>query len=402
MSELLRHTADEDALVIAHVVASDIGWFARSCLKELLEPGTSPHRHVLLSFTTRSSPQIDTGPVRRVHAPSRLPVMRTLALRRQLAEIVLESGARRMILHAWSPAAARWCAPLIDDDHRLVIEVPEGRDAAKVVIWPPTGRLRHIPVYVCPGPRTVETLVHAGVPRLQCIAPPRSLRWQRPSADRTAWLRATLGLVAEDRTVVILPPLTRESGAFEAAWACLLVRQVYPRLRLLVAGGSSEADRIMRLLKSVRHEAMGCLVPPDVSLGDLVALAEVAAYIPHDSEVAPALPAARDAGAHVVTTVRQYSGTDVILCRARSVRDAARAILKALDRPRTRPGSAAAPGGTPGLAGAYEELYKRMARDWRSERASHSPAVTAHAPAGTTAIDSVGARVSAPHVELSA
>jgi hypothetical protein len=307
--------------------------------------------------------------------------MRTLALRRQLAQIVLESGARRMILHAWSPAAARWCAPLIDDDHRLVVETPEGKNAARTVIWPPAGRLRHVPRYICPGGGTVEVLVRAGVPRVQCDAPPRTLGWRRPSAERVALLRASLRLSADERVVAVLPPVARASGAFESAWACLLVRQVCPQLRVLVLRGSAEAARIERLLKSVRHEALGCFAPPTLGLGELVALADVAVYVPRASEVAPAIAAARDAGVRVVTTVAGHAGEDVIVCRPRSVRDAARAILQALDQPGIDRGANANRvfAASPNLAEAYGAIYGRIAGDWRGDRVFRAAGTT---PAG--------------------
>ncbi len=377
MNELPGNAVSEDVPVVAHIVASDTAWCERQMLEQLLAGGIPPFRQILLSCTTRSSPQLGTSPVRRVHAPSRLPVLRTLALRRQLAEIVLETGARRMILHAWSPRAARWCAPLVDDAHRLVVETPE-RCPSGAVVWPTSGRLRHMPAYACPSARALSELGRAGVPSWACTVMPRTLPWRFPARDRVATLRRSLKLATGDRVVVVLPPHSRATGVMEAAWACILVRQVAPSLRVVVARGSDESLRTERLLDSVRHAEMGCFAPSDTTLGELVALADVAVFIPRASDVAPAIPAALASGATVVTTVPALPADESVLrCAPGSVRDAARAILKALDRKagaeRIQHSAKQLESPPPGfIERAYAELYSQLIHSGRIDHTSRT------------------------------
>ncbi len=128
--------------------------------------------------------------------------------------------------------------------------------------------------------------------------------WFEPPAERFTLrhqVRRRLRLEPEQRVAVVLPPICRESGAFEAVWGAMLAEKVEPRLRVILPGGSREAERIMRLVAACRH---GFFVrrAPDASLPELLAAADVALLCARSAVSQTGLLSAAAAGLAVVAT----------------------------------------------------------------------------------------------------
>lgn len=367
--------AGDAAVAVAHVAAADIGWLERQTLAQVLRAPQLPFRQFLFAYSTRSSPHFDDLPARPIHAPSRLPVLRALALQRAMSDVVLQTGVRHIILHAWSPKAARWCGPLIDDDHRLVVQAPWGSDAPRSICWPRSGRLHHTPAYVCPNLRAIERLRANGVPAERCtLVRPSPPRAAAPRGE-AATLRERLGLEADAIVALVLPPITRTGGAFNAVWAGMLVEKVYPTLRMVVPSAGSETARIGRLVRSVRHEQLTRFAPPDVDLVELLAIADVAIYVPTGESPATAAMLAAEAGVPLVASSTADvldvlpNGAAARLCAPGNVREAGRALLAVLDAlpPGVRLRRDIAAAQPPArLESQYSAVYRAIAEDLRA------------------------------------
>lgn len=275
------------------------------------------------------------GQVERIHAPAPLRRLRELALRRHLALLGLWDAPRPIVLHAWSPQAAAWARGLAAGHRPLLVEVDPGDDLRQVARWSATGTLG----MVCRSGSLRDRLLDFGVPaaRIRCIRPPAA---NSPSAPaRRAATRQMLGLSDDDRAVLVLPPLTRASGGFVAAWAALLAEKVRHDVRLLLPADGPDTPRVRRLIEDCRHRWMVRWAPPHLALGDLLAACDLAAFTPIADAPLSSLAAAVVAGlpvvASAVPTVLELltDGHTGWLCRPGDPKDAARALLHALEHP---------------------------------------------------------------------
>lgn len=148
-----------------------------------------------------------------------------------------------------------------------------------------------------------------------------------------------LGLSDDDRAVLVLPPLTRASGGFVAAWAALLAEKVRHDVRLVLPADGPDTLRVRRLIEDCRHAWMVRWAPPHLPLGDLLAACELATFTPVAdaplSNLAATIVAGHPVVASAVPTVLELLTDRQTgwLCRPGDPKDAARALLHALEHP---------------------------------------------------------------------
>ncbi len=323
------------APVVIHVTAADLDPAQRAVLERLAAPQDS-YAHYLFHVGGGRGPRVPGLPVQRVHAPFDWPVLGAGLLRRAVLARVPAGPPR--IVHVWTRAAARRAVGLAEDAAAMLFEVPPTLDAAGLRTW-----LCDVPLaaaaLACPLSAVRARLEALGVPRRQClIVPPLVDVAALEAADRDA-ARARCGLSSGDTAVLILPPIERGSGAFYTAWAGMLVEKIRPDVRLVLPLGSAEGNRIGRLVAACEHRWMFRTVEPDVSLPELVTAADLAAHLALGPVRPFGLAAALAAGRALVATdnaaVRELRGDRgaVWWCRPRDPKDAARALLAALEAP---------------------------------------------------------------------
>ena len=271
----------------------------------------------------------------RVHAPAPLRWLQELALRRHLARLRLWDAPRPAVIHAWSPLAAAWARGLVTGQRPLLVEVDPGDDLRQVARWSATGTL----ALVCRSNALRDRLIQLGIPpvRIRCIRPPVASSPGAPA--RRAATRQMLRLSDDDRAVLVLPPLTRAGGGFVATWAALLAEKVRRDVHLILPADGPDTLRVRRLIEDCRHSWMVRWVPPHLPLGDTLAASDLAVFTPVADaplfSVAAAVAAGIPVVATAVPTVRELL-TDrqtAWLCRPGDPKDAARALLRALEHP---------------------------------------------------------------------
>jgi len=278
----------------------------------------------------------------RLHLPPFCAPFAAQILRRHLKARNLWP-ARDLLLHAWSPAAARACVPLAGPGCRVVVEIETADAALASVLWPPSGRRAAVPTFICQTDFARRRVLQRGVPDDLCtvIRPtsaPAGIPNTRASAARAA-LRERLNLANGDFAILPLAPLTRQTGAFVAAWGTLLTEKIRPEVRLLLPPDGPERLRIHRLMESCRHEHVARFAPPGLPRADLLASADLAIYLPTGDAPQGALVAALASGCPLlaadVAPLREIltPGPCAWLCPPRSPAHAARGILAALEQP---------------------------------------------------------------------
>ena len=128
--------------------------------------------------------------------------------------------------------------------------------------------------------------------------------WFEPPADRFVLrhqVRRRLDLEPEQLVALVLPPVTRASGAFEAVWGAMLAEKVEPRLRLILPAVSREAARVLRLVSACRHEFF-VRPAPHAALAELLVAADVAILAAREAVSQTGLLSAAGAGVPLVAT----------------------------------------------------------------------------------------------------
>ncbi len=162
-----------------------------------------------------------------------------------------------------------------------------------------------------------------------------------------------------------MPPVTRATGGYFAAWAGLLVEKIHGCLRIVAPGGSREAERIGRLARAVRHDHMVRLAPAAMSIHDLLAAADVSLYLERGEGSLSTPLTALAAGVALIAVdtpaLRAVlpSESAAWLVPDRQPKTVAAALLRVLDRP----GEAArrAVAARDALAGRFEPAAKLAA-----------------------------------------
>jgi len=252
-------------------------------------------------------------------------------------------GASASIVHCWSVKALSW---VLADRGRtpVLLELEPPLDARRLMrgIAPPlrrfvvrSGRVR---VVCCSECQRLE-LREAGLSGDACLLIRDAVDQAALEAADPQTGRSALGLDADDTAVLVLPPVVRETGAFWAAWAAMLLQQVRPRARLVLPNESREARRVARLVASCRRTWMLRLAGKNLPLAQLLAAADLAVYLPARdaplSAVVWAMAAGRPIVAADVPAVREMlaDGLTAWLCRPKSPKDACRRMLQALEDP---------------------------------------------------------------------
>ncbi len=168
------------------------------------------------------------------------------------------------------------------------------------------------------------------------IATPTALEREARTA---AGLREALQLDPTDVVALLLPPIQAQSGAFYAVWATLLCYQVRPDVRLVVPGVAGRGPDLRHLARATRHQRAIRFAPRERSLGELLTLARAAAFLPTGDQPIDALLEAISANVPVIVSRTPamagllQDGEEAWLVRPGEARDAARALLEALENP---------------------------------------------------------------------
>ena len=311
---------------------------------------TRPRNTVVVHVGGGALPGPLSVPVVRVRAPFDLASLGARTLSRALDNLN-DDVHRPFVLHVWSATALAWCLPLAaaaerrgrrDQPQRrccLLVEMDGASDAE-----PFARRYRSRPAesrlaFTCPTAIVRRRLLENGVATEDCAVIREFVDFAALNEARNRNVRAELGLDASSDTVVAaLPPVVGGSGTFTVAWAALLLSKIHPGVRLLVPGVGPEADRVQHLIDSIRHRHV-VRFAPRLSLPELLAAADLTAYLPDgDAPVTGlvwAMAAARPIVATAVPAVAELlaHGHNAWLCKPNSPKDAARRMLQALERP---------------------------------------------------------------------
>ena len=258
---------------VIHLVTADLALHQLPLLRALWRTdGGARAGEPLLVHLGRGALPTGLPADKRVSAPVQLP---RLAARR-LAKL-LPAGAP-VVLHAWTPAAARvavcaaatrGCGLIIEADGRpetVLCELAAGLGAR--------GRL------VVLGSPFIDGSSRPDLPAGVVVQiPPAADAAALASVDRAA-VRARCGLNGDEFVACALPPVSRAAGTMLAVWGALLLSQIEPRVRILVPERNREAERMGRLAASCRHDHVVCATEERLTLAELVVAADVALLLP--------------------------------------------------------------------------------------------------------------------------
>ena len=322
---------------VVHVVAADVTPAKLDILATLITQ--RPATATPLVLHVGPGPLQSPASVRphRVHAPIPCPSLGSRALRRVLTRPECSRSAGRAILHAWSPKAAAWCAPLTTAGWALLIELEEQPANAIRIHWPTTGRLADTPWYICPSECVRDDLRRHGVPDTHRLLIRPGIAAATPSTSGRSNLRARLGFDDQNLVIALLPPITRQSGAFTAAWAALLVERLRSDVSLVMPGSSAEAARVQRLITACSPDCAVRVTDANVSTASLVACADVAAFVPRGDAPIAGVATALVAGCPLVTTLTRAikeilpASQCVQFCRPGNPQDVAGQMLSVIE-----------------------------------------------------------------------
>jgi glycosyltransferase involved in cell wall biosynthesis len=241
----------------------------------------------------------------------------------------------RPILHVWSPSAIGRVA----SNDEVSVTPPTLLDLE----FPADPRRRvadagEEPNCMVPTAAMAEFALAAGIRPDRCAVVRDSIDFgELRAADRTR-ARDRLHLSADAIAVLALPPIDRNSGAFYAAWAAMIVQRVVPQLRLIVPENGPEVARIERLFRSCAR--IECLrrCGNEIPLAELLIAADHATYVPTSPvstfAVAWAMAAGRSIVASAIPVVSEVlsHGVNARLCHPGSPRDAARRLLESVEQ----------------------------------------------------------------------
>lgn len=323
---------DAQTVSVLHVVTDGTLDYKRDILRELVERGTSRFRHFVAHVgpsgrrTTRRTDML-------VSAPPFLPWIGIPATRR-IAERHDVS-----IVHVWSPDALRVCAPLADGQRSLMIESDVSFPAAPLARWRDSCDSSACVGFVCPTALAQRRLAEKGISVDSCPLIREFVDFAQINAARAADLRPGARLGPADKVIVALPPIERVSGHFTAIWAALIAQVVRGDLRIVVPGRTDESSRLRGLIRSTPFAQAARFTADRFSLPELLAVADLAVFLPSGDAPVSALAWAMASGTPILASaVRAVAELladrhNAWLCRADSPRAAARKILHAIESP---------------------------------------------------------------------
>lgn len=167
------------------------------------------------------------------------------------------------VLHAWSDGAAAAAHLAADGRQGLVITAVEPPAGNRWGRWWASCRERSggpSPAFVLPSQRLRRRAREAGIPAESCgvIRPAVDFRLLRDA--RAPSRRSELG-IAEGVPVLLTPPSpSRAGGHYHAVWAGAILQKLWPDLRIIVPGVSTESRRLGRFVASFGEP--GLLIAP--------------------------------------------------------------------------------------------------------------------------------------------
>lgn len=237
------------------------------------------------------------------------------------------------IVHHWSGAAGAGI-PFVDE--RLPAPVVLDLDSALASAGP---LLESAAAVITDSLRASAAALRAG-------ARPASVAVVRPWVDFSrldraarARVRASWGLRDDAVAALILPPIARQMGSYEAAWAALLVERVQPALRIVVPAGAAESLRLERLAESTGRSDRLILADGAIDLPSLLMAADLALFTPPGDCPHRPIAWALAAGCPIVASATHSTcellahDVNARLCRENEPRFIARRILETLEAP---------------------------------------------------------------------
>lgn len=245
-------------------------------------------------------------PDRRVSLPMRFEALAAARLR-QVYDEWRAAGDDEPCVHVWDAEAAGWCGRMLGGDvGRMIVDV-EPASAAWQQWQHRADRARSgaRPTWIVSMVAGREEMVASGASADQLAviapaAPAMSPPGTGGGGDGRATLRDRLGVSAEHVVLVALPPVERDSGAFHALWAALIVWHWAPQVRFLLPSTGQEAARMRALVESCDLRQVCVEAPPDLGLTETVRAADVALLLPRRPMDVTVLAYAQAAGCQVV------------------------------------------------------------------------------------------------------
>ncbi len=325
--------------VVVHLIAADTPATRLDVLAKLCAASAGAARQLVFHVGSGALRRRLPNTVERLHAA--LPIVRMQAhvLARHLRRRLPRAHSSRVILHAWSPAAADWAWPLADGRRLLLIEADLD---VNLVTWARRLIARGGPGphgFVCQSQAARRQLIQAGALPNSCAVIRPAIEPPPRDAESRAASRARLRLPGDVIAIAALPTDTRRGGVTAAAWATLILDRLRSDVRLLLPATSLERPRAERLLRNCERGSLVHTVPPEDDWATLLAAADLGAFLPSGDAGPAGLALALASGCPVVAT-RVPAATELLqhgdsawLCRPSDPADAARRLLQAIEEP---------------------------------------------------------------------
>ena len=263
-------TAASSPIRILHLVDPGLTWDERLGLEHLLD--RLPAEQFSQTVACLGPAE---GEVRRLPAPiENIPLRfgRSLGAAPVLRSRVQTEKAD--LVHAWSQrAASAVCATPLASAVTLVSLFDPSRASvcAKVVRSAGSGRR----IGILSATEIIRRrLVERGVPADQAVLVRPGIDFSAINRAKKSDLRTRLGVPPNGLLLVTDQPATREGGQFCAFWAAAVRSFLEPGVRVVVAGRSREADRLVRLAADLGMRHM-LIAPGDgVRQEELIAVAD--------------------------------------------------------------------------------------------------------------------------------
>lgn len=329
---------DRPDVQVIHLVGCDTPRARLELLRDLRSRAdVAAHQSVLQIGWGKTA--IDMRPCERVGGWLHLGRIRGRALADRL------SHGTPTVLHIWSEHAFGWligaAAVIRGDSGRtrpaLVIDRDSVR-SAKSVAWL-RDEFAGTSAFVCTSQRRWQITRSSGAPDQATLVIRDGVDFGAINQARSRVRRDSLEIAENARVIAMLPPIERQAGAFLAGWSALLVDQVRRPIVALLPGGGREVERIRRFFAANNRAEMLLLTGDALSLPEILALADLALFLPPRDESTAALAWAMASGVSIVSTATP-AVTELLAHRANAFlaqpanpKDAARRILEALEDP---------------------------------------------------------------------
>lgn len=266
---------------VIHLVGNDTTVVQAGALRVLRASAVPTVARVLYvgeTSTPTTVPEIDEQI--RLRFGGRLPA------RRGLGDILHPGHAT--VLHLWSRRVLDWLAAGLQSLSRsspdrippIVLELDPPGDLRR---WNDSFRLLNAltSMKIVSSVETVwRRLAEFDVRPEQCLSVGTGVEHERFANPERAALRASLELSPHEFAVLPLPPLTRDSGAFVAAWSAMLLEHARPGVRLLIPEPGPETKRIVNLARACKLDRLLAEHTSDPDWTSLLSAADAAVFLP--------------------------------------------------------------------------------------------------------------------------